>query len=75
MPELDVERPPWTRSRTDRIIAGVCGGFAARMGTSTWLVRIVVLIAAFVTAGLATVAYLLLALLLPLEPAPHEDAS
>ena len=75
MPELDVERPPWTRSRTDRIIAGVCGGFAARMGTSTWLVRIVVLIAAFVTAGLETVAYLLLALLLPLEPAPHEDAS
>ena len=73
MPELHVERPPWTRSRSDRIIAGVCGGFAARMRVSTWLVRIVLLIAAFVTAGLATVAYVLLALLLPLEPAADED--
>jgi phage shock protein C len=73
MPETHVERPPWTRSRSDRIIAGVCGGFAARMRVSTWLVRIVLLIAAFVTAGLATVAYVLLALLLPLEPAADGD--
>lgn len=72
MPELEADRPPWTRSRTDRMIAGVCGGFAARMGVSTWIVRTVVLIAAFVTVGLATVAYLLLALLLPLEPETEE---
>jgi phage shock protein PspC (stress-responsive transcriptional regulator) len=73
MPEATNERPPWTRARSGRILFGVCAGFAARMGVSPWLVRVVLLIAAFVTAGLATVVYLVLALLWPLEPPAAED--
>jgi phage shock protein PspC (stress-responsive transcriptional regulator) len=38
------------------------------MGVKPWLVRGVMVVAGIVTAGLATVVYLLLALLLPVEP-------
>ena len=57
--------------------ARVCAGFAARMGVSPWLVRGVMVVAGIATAGLATVVYLLLALLLPLEPltSDPEDGS
>jgi phage shock protein PspC (stress-responsive transcriptional regulator) len=68
MPEVTEDRPPWTRAREGRILFGVCAGFAARMGVKPWLVRGVMVVAGIVTAGLATVVYLLLALLLPVEP-------
>jgi phage shock protein C len=66
------ESPPWTRARSGSILGGVCAGFANRMGTRPWIVRAVFLIAAFVTLGLATVVYLLLWVLLPLEPPATE---
>jgi len=73
MPLAPDERPPWTRVRSGRILFGVCAGFAARMGVSPWLVRGVMIVAGVVTAGLATIVYLLLALILPLAPEPEEE--
>ncbi len=59
-------RAGWpARSRTDRLVAGVCGGLGARLGINTAVVRI-----AFVALALAWVglpAYLLAWLLLPLS--------
>jgi phage shock protein PspC (stress-responsive transcriptional regulator) len=43
------------------------------MGVSPWLVRGVMIVAGVVTAGLATIVYLLLALILPLAPEPEEE--
>ena len=65
--------PPWTRSREGRILAGVCAGFADRLGTSPWIVRAILIFATLVTAGLGAVVYLILALTLPLEPEIDEE--
>jgi phage shock protein PspC (stress-responsive transcriptional regulator) len=57
---------PFTRSRSDRMIAGVMGGIARRFGWNSTLLRIV-----FVVVSLASVAfpgiivYLILWLLMP----------
>ncbi|MGN6791759.1 MAG: PspC domain-containing protein [Streptosporangiaceae bacterium] len=46
-----------TRSRTDRKIAGVCGGFAAYSGIDVNIVRLVMVILAFL-GGSGVVLYL-----------------
>ena len=57
------------RSETDRIIAGVCGGIAATLGTSTTLIRL--LWACLTLLGaVGLLLYLLLWLTLPTESAP-----
>ena len=62
------EHRPFTRSRTDRWLAGVLGGIARRFGWNSTLVRIV-----FVVVSIASVAfpgiivYLILWLLMPEE--------
>ena len=64
-------RAGWpVRSRTDRVIAGVCGGVGARLGIDATIVRI-----AFVALALAWVGvplYLLAWILLPQPPAPAD---
>ena len=63
-------RAGWpARSRTDRVIAGVCGGIGARLGVDATIVRI-----AFVALALAWVGvplYLLAWILLPQAGAPR----
>jgi len=54
-----------TRSRDDRWIAGVCGGIAARLGISSFWVRLVFL---FGSPGFFWI-YIILAFLLPDAPA------
>ncbi|MFN8512811.1 MAG: PspC domain-containing protein [Thermomicrobiales bacterium] len=56
------------RSRTDRQIAGVCGGLAAYMGVDPTVVRIVWVLAAFATFPMAPIFYVILAALVPQEP-------
>lgn len=55
------------RSRTEKMIAGVCGGLANYYGIDPTIVRL-----AFVVIGLAVgsgiLAYLILWLIIPLEP-------
>ena len=55
------------RSKNDRMIAGVCGGLGQYLGVDPTVVRVV--FAASVLAGFAGVPiYLILALIIPLEP-------
>lgn len=62
------QHTPFARSLNDRMIAGVIGGIAQRMGWSSTLLRVV-----FVIASIASVAfpgiivYLILWLLMPNE--------
>lgn len=67
------------RSRTDKVIGGVCGGLAERFGWDTTLVRIgAILIAIF--GGPMILAYLVAMIIVPKEPlgrstiSPEEDA-
>lgn len=56
-----------TRSRNQRIIAGVCGGIAETYNLDVNIVRIVTAVAALVTSGFVAVLYLAAALFLPEE--------
>jgi phage shock protein C len=55
------------RSRNDRMIAGVCGGLGQFLGMDPTIIRLIFVVA--VLAGFAGVlAYLILAVVIPLEP-------
>ena len=55
------------RSKTDKKIAGVCGGFAKYLGMDVNIIRLIcALVCVFAGAGL--LAYLVCALVLPVEP-------
>lgn len=55
------------RSRTDRMLAGVCGGIADYLGADPTVVRIVTVVVALLP-GPAILAYLAAWLLIPEEP-------
>jgi phage shock protein C len=58
------------RSRTDRWIAGVCGGLAAYLDVDVSAVRLAFVLLAFWN-GLGVILYLVLLVLLPDEPVPE----
>lgn len=69
------------RSRTDKVISGVCGGLAERFGWDAVVVRVVAALLLFFVAGpLIFVAYIVVAAITPLAPSgygnfsPDEDA-
>ena len=55
------------RSRTDKVIAGVCGGLAHRFGWDVTLVRILAIVLA-ISTGTTIVAYLVAMVIVPKEP-------
>jgi phage shock protein C len=57
-----------TRSRTDRMIAGVCGGFAAYSGIDVNIVRLVMVLLALL-GGSGVVLYLVAWVIVPEEDA------
>lgn len=57
---------PLTRSRSDKVISGVCGGLARTFGINAGIVRVAVALLAVFT-GVGWVAYLAAWALLPLE--------
>ncbi|MEW6510344.1 MAG: PspC domain-containing protein [Bacteroidota bacterium] len=60
-----------TKSRTERKIAGVCGGIAAYFDVDPTLVRLLVVVAAFASFGFVLLAYIIMAIVVPQEkPAP-----
>jgi phage shock protein PspC (stress-responsive transcriptional regulator) len=64
-------RPPLRRSRRQRLIAGVCGGLAERLGWRPAVVRILFLLIAALPIFPGIVVYVVLWLVVPLEePAP-----
>ena len=54
-----------TKSRTDSMIAGVCGGIAEYFDIDPTLVRAGYLIFTFLGAGSPVILYILLAIILP----------
>lgn len=59
---------PLTRSRKDRVLAGVCGGIAKWLGWDPTLVRILyVLVSLFSVAFPGIIVYIVLWILMPEE--------
>ena len=59
---------PLVRSRSDRIIAGVCGGLARWLGWSSTVVRIIYIALSILSAAFPGIlVYLLLWLVMPKE--------
>lgn len=52
---------------SDRVIAGVCAGLAEEFNLDTKIVRIVTVVAALLLCGAVAIAYLILALILPVK--------
>ncbi len=53
------------RSRTDKMLAGVCGGWAAYLGVDAAILRIAMVAGIFFTAGFAIPVYVAAWLLTP----------
>ena len=62
------------RSRTDKVIGGVCGGLAKSMHTDPFLIRLIFAIL-FIFAGGGILIYIILWIALPEEPMPFFDSS
>lgn len=56
------------RSRSNRMIGGVCAGLALYLGLDASLVRIVWVIASLSTVGLGVMLYILALIVMPEEP-------
>jgi phage shock protein C len=56
------------RSRTDRMIAGVCGGLARYFNVDPVAVRVAVAVLTIITGGLAAAGYLAAWIFMPVEP-------
>ncbi len=56
------------RSRTDKMLGGVCGGFARYFGIDPVAARVLFVLLAFVSGGALVLAYLAFWILMPEEP-------
>ena len=56
-----------TRSRTDKKIAGVCGGLAKHLGISSTIIRLLFVAAVFFSSGPFILVYIALAIVMPKE--------
>ena len=64
------------RSRTVRVLGGVCGGLALWLGWKPWVVRVVFVVGSLIPVLPGAVVYAVLWLLMPLEElSPAEAAS
>ncbi len=54
-----------TRSRDDRFLTGVCGGFARYLGADAALIRILTAVLVVVTGGAALLPYIVAVLVMP----------
>lgn len=66
--------PPRTarlfKSRADRKLFGVCGGIAAYFNADPTVVRLLFIVASFVSVGFMVLLYLIMAIVTPREPVP-----
>ncbi len=62
-------QPPLRRSRTDRVLSGVCGGIARQYGIDPVLLRILLVVLTVFTGGAFALAYIVAWLVIPDEPA------
>ena len=65
---------PLQRSRSDRMIAGVCGGLADYIGIDPTLMRLIYIIGTIMTGFIPGIfVYFILAIIAPEEPEPAAD--
>jgi phage shock protein C len=64
---MDPETKRLTRSRTDRVFAGVCGGLAVYFGVDVVLIRIAYVALTLISAGTGIPLYLVAWIVMPLE--------
>lgn len=55
------------RSRTDRMLWGVCGGLAKYFDIDPTIVRVIAILSLIVTGGAAIIAYIIMAIVVPVE--------
>lgn len=65
---MNTEPKKLYRSRKERVVAGVIGGFADFLGIDATLLRVTFVILALTTMGGALLVYLILILVIPEEP-------
>ena len=58
------------RSRTDRMLGGVCGGLAASLGADAALLRVLTVALTLITGGAAAIVYVAAWVLAPEEDRP-----
>jgi len=56
------------RSTTDNKLTGLCGGIAEWFGIDPTIVRVIVVLSAFFSAGTAVLCYFIAALIVPKSP-------
>lgn len=56
------------RSRNDRVVSGVCAGIGHYFNLDPVLIRVIAVIMGFMSFGTLLLLYLVLALIIPLEP-------
>jgi phage shock protein PspC (stress-responsive transcriptional regulator) len=56
------------RTRNDRVLAGVCGGLGRYLKIDPVVLRVVAVVLLLMSFGTMLLAYLVLALIIPLEP-------
>lgn len=57
-----------TRSSSDRVVAGICGGLAERLGWDVTLIRLIYVLFSIFTAGLPlTIIYIILWWIIPAD--------
>lgn len=61
------------KSRTDKYLAGVCGGIAKHLGISSTVIRIIFLAALFLGYGSFALIYIAMAIIMPKEPISKMD--
>lgn len=66
MSTIPLQRKPLRRSRSHRILGGVCGGLADYVGTDPLLMRVIFVLFG-ILAGSGLLLYLLLWVLIPAE--------
>jgi phage shock protein C len=57
------------RSNTDKMIAGVCGGLGQYFGVDPTLIRLIFALLVVFGVGSGVLLYIVLAIVIPLEPA------
>jgi phage shock protein C len=61
------------RSRTNRMVSGLCGGLGEYIGLDPTIVRVIVTILTIVFAGVPAGIYLILIMVIPEEPKPATE--
>tara|TARA_B110000003_G_scaffold241642_1_gene249007 strand:- start:6240 stop:6476 length:237 start_codon:yes stop_codon:yes gene_type:complete len=66
--KIKVGVKPLSRPRKDRVIFGVCSGFARKLGISSNLSRLIFSVLTFFTAGTFAILYPIAFLIIPQDP-------